>query len=222
MKKSLLITACLSCLVATAVQAQQPAYQTPARGHGYMMPQQPPPAVRGYQREKKNPEVQEAGVILKAGLGKLLGFFNGPQAPSRAQIAAFLDKEIAPYFDFDYMAKWAAGASYPRMSEQQKNKMGAELRTRFLVTMAQKLSSFNQQTVRYLAPRVAGRNKVELSIAIGNPGDYPARLDFRMYKAKDGWKVYDVSANGSSALVYYRQYFRQKMQRARAPQYYRH
>ncbi len=221
MKKSLLISACLSCLVATAVQAQQPAYQMPARGHGYVMPQQPP-VVRGYQREKKVSEVQEAGVVLKAGLSKLLGFFNGRQAPTRAQIATFLDKEIAPYFDFDYMAKWAAGASYPRMSEQQKNKMGSELRTRFLVTMAQKLSSFNQQTVRYLAPRVTGRNKVELSIAIGNPGDYPARLDFRMYKAEDGWKVYDVSANGSSALVYYRQYFRQKMQRSRVPQYYRH
>ena len=220
MKKSLLITACLSCLVAAAAWAQPPAYQMPARGYGYVMPQQPP-AARGYQPDPKASQVNEAGVVLKAGLAKLLGFFNGPQAPTRAQIAEFLDKEIAPYFDFAYMAKWAAGASYPRMSEQQKNKMEAELRTQFLVTMAQKLSAFNQQTVRYLAPRVDGRKKVELSIAIGNHGNYPARLDFRMYKAKDGWKVYDVSANGSSALVYYRQHFRQQMQRQRMPLRYR-
>ena len=37
-----------------------------------------------------------------------------------------------------------------------------------------------------------------------NPGSYPARLDFRLYRNGDDWLVYDVSANGQSAIVHYR------------------
>lgn len=212
MKISLLVTACLGCFAAAAVNAQPPAYYPPAMGYGHVIPQHKP-VTRMPQRQKKASDVEEAGIILKAGLNKLLGFFNSPRPPSREKIAEFLDKEIAPYFDFAYMAKWSAGSTYRRLSEQQKKKMESELRTQFLTTMAQKLSSFNQQSVRYLAPRITGRNQVELSIAISNAGSYPARLDFRLYKSGNGWKVYDVSANGSSALMYYRQYFRQKVQR---------
>ena len=214
MKKSLLVTACLCCLAAaTAVNAQPPGYRGPATGYGYAMPQ-PKPEMRMPQRQKAS-DAEEAGVILKAGLNKLLGFFKGSQVPSREKIATFLDKEIAPYFDFAYMAQWSAGATYRRLSEPQKKKMESELRTQFLTTMAQKLSSFDKQAVRYLAPRVTGRNQVELSIAISNPGNYPARLDFRLYKSGKNWKVYDVSAKGSSALMYYRQYFRQQMKKQR-------
>jgi phospholipid transport system substrate-binding protein len=186
-------------------------------GYGHSMPQQQMAVPRPAVRKKPVSEVEEAGVILKAGLKKLLGFFSNNQKPDRELIAAFLDQEIAPYFDFNYMMKWAAGGRYMRMSEQQKHMMAKELKTRFLSTMAQKLSAFSNQQVKYLAPKVQGKGQVELSIAVANRGGYPARLDFRLYKGKSGWKVYDVSANGSSALMYYRQYFREQMYRQRLP-----
>jgi phospholipid transport system substrate-binding protein len=48
-------------------------------------------------------------------------------------------------------------------------------------------------------------------VAILQASGYPANLDFRFYRGKTGWKVFDVAANGSSALTYYRQYFARKM-----------
>jgi len=214
MKKAFLVTACLSCLLVSVANAQPARY----RGYGPAMPGKSP-VMRAPAREKAVSEVEQAGAVLKAGLTKLLNFFQGSKPPTRAQIAVFLDKEIAPYFDFAYMTKWAAGSQYPRMTDKQRARMQAQLRTQFLTTMAQKLSGFNQQTVRYLKPRIQSPRQIELSIAIANPGSYPARLDFRLYKSGDSWKVYDVSANGSSALMYYRQYFRQKMQRPYQPRY---
>ena len=208
-----MFSACVGCLLAASVSAQQP-YSSSYMGYGRAMPQQMP-APRNPVRQRQQSDVEEAGTVLKAGLKKLLGFFNSNQAPNRQLIAAFLDKEIAPYFDFAYMTKWAAGGRYMRMSDQQKMMLEQQLKTQFLSTMAQKLSTFNNQKVKYLAPKVQGKGQVELSIAIINRGGYPARLDFRLYKSKNGWKVYDVSANGSSALVYYRQYFRQQMHRQR-------
>ena len=183
-----------------SVNAQQTNYQNPSVGYGYAM-------------QQRTSNVEEAGVILKAGLDKLMGFFNSTNTPSAEQISLFLGKEIAPYFDFGYMAKWTAGVHYSRMSPIQKRKLESLMRTQFLTSMAQKLTAFKQQNVKYLVPRQTGKNQVILSIALANQGVYPARLDFRLYKSNQGWKVFDVSANGSSALMYYRQYFLRNMKR---------
>ncbi|MEW8429523.1 MAG: ABC transporter substrate-binding protein [Candidatus Thiodiazotropha sp.] len=32
-------------------------------------------------------------------------------------------------------------------------------------------------------------------------------MDFRFYRSEAGWKVFDVSANGNSAVAYYRRHF---------------
>ena len=62
-----------------------------------------------------------------------------------------------------------------------------------------------------------------VSAAILNPGTYPARMDFRLYRSGDDWRVYDVAANGQSAIVHYRrelmrQIRQQKMQQMRQQQ----
>ena len=216
MKKFRLIPALLCGLISTPLLAQPQPYQMPMPGYGYQPRSMPAPV-----KPKPPSEVEQAGTILKEGLTKLVSFFKQNQASSGQQIAVFLDREISPYFNFPYMAKWAAGSYYSRMSKPQRKALENELKTQFLSTMAQKLTSFSNQSVRYLPAKITGKGQVQLSIAISNRGGYPARLDFRMYKDKNGWKVYDVSANGSSALMYYRQYFRQKLQRQGMPTRYR-
>ncbi len=217
MKKSLLLSTCLFFAV-SGVHAQ-PGYGMPPAGYAPVAPMHMPARMPPPKRTVS--EVDEAAAVLKAGLTKLTAFFNARQRPEQGEIAAFLDREIAPYFDFAYMAQWAGGPAFRRLGEQQKSNLETDIKTRFLTTMAQKLSTFNKQNVTYLAPRQTGKNQVDLSITIGNRGSYPARLDFRMYKSADGWRVYDVSANGSSAMMYYRQYYRQKIQRQMMQQRYR-
>jgi phospholipid transport system substrate-binding protein len=41
-------------------------------------------------------------------------------------------------------------------------------------------------------------------VILQNPGSYPARMEFRLYRSADGWKVFDVLAQGRSVLMYYR------------------
>ncbi len=212
MKKSLLAGACFFA-IATTAGAQQ-GYRMPSMGYQAppSLPANMPPPMRQPQIRPRT-DIEQASMMLKAGLGKLMAFFSSGNVPNRSQIAAFLEKDIAPYFDFAYMAQWAAGPAYKRMNKQQIKALEVDLKTQFLSTMAQKLTNFSQQSINYLPPRMTGRNQVELSISLGQPGNYPARLDFRLYKSEAGWKVYDVSANGSSALMYYRQFYRQQLQR---------
>jgi phospholipid transport system substrate-binding protein len=121
---------------------------------------------------------------------------------------AYLKKEIAPYFDFAYMTRWAAGPAWREMNAAQRAEMQEKLTTSFLTTLAQKLTTYSNQPIRYLTPRGHGSDEVTVSAWIMQPAGYPTKLDFRFYKSKDGWKVFDVKAAGNSAVVYYRDQFR--------------
>lgn len=149
------------------------------------------------------------GAELKAGMNKLMAFFKSNRRASSTAIKAFLETEIAPAFDFDYMAKMAAGPMARQMNPGQRKSLAAKIKKEFLGVLVQRLASYSGQSVKYLAPRM-GRNRqtASASVAIMNPAGYPARLEFRFYLSSAGWKVYDVSANGQSAVLHFRRQFR--------------
>ncbi|MEJ2327304.1 MAG: ABC transporter substrate-binding protein [Chromatiaceae bacterium] len=141
---------------------------------------------------------EEAAEVLRQGMEKLLDFLGQKEKPNRLQVAAFLDKEIAPYFDFGYMARWVAGSRYGTMSGAQRKALAATLESRFLGALARHLSRYQGQHVRYFRPRMSRRGTVSVSVGILQPGTYPSKLKFRMYRSKAGWKVYDVVAKGTT------------------------
>jgi phospholipid transport system substrate-binding protein len=163
------------------------------------------PGPRAYPAVPRVQTGTEAAATLREGMDKLLDFLRQEEKPNKLQMAAFLDATIAPYFDFEYMAKWVAGPTHSAMSEEQRKALAASLEARFLATLAVKLARYKGQQVRFFRPRRGPRGAVSIPIGILRPGGYPAKLQFRMYRSEDGWKVYDVLANGRSAVAHYRQ-----------------
>jgi phospholipid transport system substrate-binding protein len=90
------------------------------------------------------------------------------------------------------------------MDPDAREALAAKLEARFLGTLAKRLAAYDGQQVRYFRPRITRRGAVSVSVGLLQPGTYPAKLDFRMYRGDEGWKIYDVSANGRSASAYYR------------------
>lgn len=168
------------------------------------VPMDPRQAMR--ERLASSPMVQ-ASNTLKEGMDKLLSFLGQDEGLNKLQVAAFLDKEVAPYFDFDYMAKWVAGPGYGRMSPEQRKALASRLEASFLGGLSAQLANYKGQQVRILRPQMGPRGAVVVNVGILRPGSYPAKMQFRMYKAPDGWKVYDVVANGRSVSSYYRLQF---------------
>jgi phospholipid transport system substrate-binding protein len=171
------------------------------------------------------PPKAEAGMpaaLLKEGVTKLTSFIRTGGGQDRAQAVAYLEKEIAPYFDFAYMTRWAAGPAWREMNPSQRAEMQQTLTSSFLTTLAQKLTTYTNQPIRYFTPRGHGKDEVTVSAWITQPAGYPTKLDFRFYKAKDGWKVFDVKADGNSAVVYYRDQFRNmyRYSGSQPPRYY--
>lgn len=156
--------------------------------------------------------VMQASAVLKEGMDKLMDFLAKVESTNNLQVAAFLDREIAPYFDFDYMAQWVAGAAYGGMTKEERKALAAQLESDFLSTLARNLAGFDGQQIEMLPPRRGPRGAVSINVAVMQAGSYPTRLQFKMSDSGDGWKVYDVVANGQSAASYYRVQF-QRMAR---------
>ncbi len=183
----------LLTLITGTVQAQVPP------GWGGYGPAAGPARVAPAQRAGA-----EAVETLKAGMDKLLAYLGQKDAPNKLQAAAFLDREIAPYFDFAYMAQWVAGPAWARMSEEARKAMAGEIEASFLSSLATQMARFDGQQVRYLRPRPGPAGSVKVPVGILRPGAYPAKMTFRTYRSADGWKVYDVEANGRSVAAYFR------------------
>ena len=176
----------------------------PSTGHQAMPGELTPPASEAIE--------ESPGAQLRDGMNKLLGFLKRDERPAIDEVVSFLNSEIAVFFDFAYMAQVAAGPMYRVMSEDQRERMAAQIQQQFLTTLGQRLGSYQNQEVHFLASRIAGDGRTgSASAAILSPDGYPSRIDFRFYNSGDGWKVYDVLANGQSAVAHYRREFRSLM-----------
>ena len=165
-------------------------------------------------------QAAEPAQLLKAGINKLTAFIRSGGAQDNARAAAFLRKEIAPYFDFAYMTRWAAGPAWRRMSPEQRASMQVKLAESFMTILAQQLTTYTNQPIRYFTPRGQSPDDVTVSAWIMQPSGYPTKLEFRFYRGKSGWKVFDVKAAGNSAVVYYRNHFRNMYSQGSQPHYY--
>lgn len=183
----------------TSVAVAQPYYPGGFRPYGM-----------GGQQARQQPA---PAMLLQQRLKKLTAFAGQAERPSAAQIALFLDDEIAPYFDFSYMARWVGGRAWKGMAEPQQQAFEGRLKRMFLGALAQRLTSYQGQQLRVLGARKVRGNELDVGVMVQNPRGYPARMKFRFYRAADGWKVFDVVANGSSALVHYRQHFSRMLRR---------
>lgn len=148
--------------------------------------------------------------LLSQGLNKLVGFMEQKNPPSRKQQMRFIEQEIAPYFDFEYMARWTGGPGWRYMKAEQRFLHESRLKEMFLSGLVQRLSQFGGQGFRVMRSRRGRDGEISVNVAIMNARGYPSRLDFRFYRSPVGWKVYDVSANGNSVLVYFRQRMNQR------------
>ena len=161
-----------------------------------------------YYQQAPQKESSAPATIVKAGITKLTKFIRSGAAANPEQARIFLETEVAPYFDFNYMARWAAGPAWRNMTAAQKTRLQERIAQAFMKTLAGKLTSYSNQPIRYFTPRGQGSDDVRVRAWIMQPNGIPTKLEFRFYKSKDGWKIFDVKAGGNSAVVHYRNQFR--------------
>ena len=154
--------------------------------------------------------------LIRQGLDRLTGFMMGSPDADAQSVRDFVGLEIARYFDFAYMSRWAAGPLDHRLSPAHRAAMTAKLRGLFLGALSRNLGALERPLPRVdVFPARPGRTMSEARVyarVVSTQGP-PLRLEFRFYWSPQGWKVYDAVANGASAVAFYRSFFTTALRR---------
>lgn len=133
---------------------------------------------------------------------------NSSNVPPKL-VRGFLETEIIPLFDFDSMARWIVGPYVQYMSAGDQAQFYDNLKDTFLSSLSNHLGSFDAENtkIRYYPARYKFNGEAIVTTQVLRTGKYPARLAFRMKNDGYTWKIVDVKANGTSAVLYYRNHF---------------
>jgi phospholipid transport system substrate-binding protein len=147
--------------------------------------------------------------VIHTTLDKITTFSSNSDKVSPLQLRSFIENEIIPHFDFNNMSHWITGRYASNMTDKDKTDFQRSLRETFLSSLAKHLGSFDAKNTRvhFFPARYRGPAEAFVSTTIYRPDTLTVRLDFRMKRAGNDWKIIDVKANGSSAVLYYRRHF---------------
>jgi len=164
---------------------------------------------------------QSPAELLKASINKVIYFLNQPKDNvSVDQMTTFLDSEIAPHFDFKYMARWVAGRYSKTMSPDEQRQFTENFSELFVTTFVKKLTRYQNYppVVDSFKSKRVNENEAVVTAQILQENGSHIKIDFKFLKTKQGWKVIDVRGNGISALYYYRNYFATQMKQRQQQQ----
>ncbi len=194
---------CALCLP-PMVMAYGPGYQGGAIPGGWQQGPGPYPGQMGQQQPGPRG-------LLRNAVDKLRAFMAQSDASDEMKMAVFLETEITPLFDFAYMTQWAAGRSFAGMSDSEKASMEGEIKRLFLSALAKGLGGSYADSRLYIThARPVGKKEVQVGLRVLRRNGPPASMKFRFYLGDDGWKIFDVIAFNSSAVMYFRSRFAQR------------
>ncbi len=133
------------------------------------------------------------------------------QAGDVAKVIALVDAKVLPYLNFPRMTASAVGLPWRQATPEQKEKLQAEFKLLLVRTYAGALAQVKDQTVQ-LKPFRAGADDTEVLVRTEVKGKgEPIQLDYRLEKAGDSWKIYDVNVLGIWLVNQYKNSFGQEI-----------
>jgi len=150
--------------------------------------------------------------ILRMGIKDLQSFLGSGQAGNQEDLIGLIRARIAPQFDIQALAEWSGGYWYQQMNPEQKKAFTTKLAKSFFSSLAEIVGGYagKQPEVRFMPPRRINEKEVDVSARVYQSNNYPIDVRFSFHKSPRGWKIFDVSTNGISAVSYYRKMFNQR------------
>ena len=133
------------------------------------------------------------------------------QAGDLKRINALVDSKVMPYVDFERMTASAVGRYWRQATPEQQKRLEDEFKALLVRTYAGALTQVRDQTVQLKPMRSSpGDNEVVVRTQVVGKGE-PIQLDYRLEKAGDSWKIYDVNVLGVWLVEQYKNSFAQEI-----------
>ncbi len=128
------------------------------------------------------------------------------------KLSDLVDATVMPHVNFQRMTALAVGRNWRAASPDQQKQLMTEFRVLLLRTYSGALVSVKDQSIRMKPLRAeAADTDVIVRSEVVQPRGEPIQLDYRLEKAADGWKIYDVNVLGVWLVETYRNQFGQEI-----------
>jgi phospholipid transport system substrate-binding protein len=134
------------------------------------------------------------------------------QSGDLKKVIALVDQKVMPYVDFQRMTASAVGRYWRQATPAQQKGLQDEFKLLLVRTYSGALSQVSPEQTIELKPMRSqpGDSEVVVRTEIRGKGD-PIQLDYRLAKAGDSWKIYDVNVLGVWLVENYRNSFAQEI-----------
>ena len=114
---------------------------------------------------------------------------------------------IAPLFDFALMAKLTLGEKHwPKLNEHQREEFTRLFVDKLKTSYREKISLYNNEVASFKPPVEARKGTIWIPMELASD-ESKAELLYKLRKADNRWKIYDVEIEGVSVLLTYRAQF---------------
>ena len=114
-----------------------------------------------------------------------------------SRIRALVDAKVMPHVNFQRMTASSVGPLWRSATPDQQKRMLVEFQTLMVNTYSGALTQVKDQAVvvKPLRPGAADSGDLVVRTEVRGKGD-ALQLDYRVEKAGNGWKIYDVNVGG--------------------------
>lgn len=113
-----------------------------------------------------------------------------------SRIRTLVDAKVMPHVNFQRMTSMAVGPQWRSATPEQQKRMLEEFKTLMINTYSGALTQVKEQTVQVKPMRAASaEGDIVVRTEVRGKGE-PIQLDYRLEKAGEGWKIYDVNVGG--------------------------
>jgi len=127
------------------------------------------------------------------------------------KIIALVDQKVMPHVNFQRMTASAVGRYWRQATPEQQKRLQDEFKILLVRTYSGALAEVKDQVVQVKPMRGSASDpEVVVKTEVRGQGD-PIQLDYRLEKAGDTWKIYDVNVLGVWLVENYRNSFAQEI-----------
>jgi len=128
------------------------------------------------------------------------------------KVIVLVDQKVLPYVNFQRMTASAVGRYWRQATPDQQKRLEDEFKLLLVRTYSGALAQVSQEQTVELKPTRSSPSDTEVVVRteIRGKGD-PIQLDYRLEKAGDSWKIYDVNVLGVWLVENYRNSFAQEI-----------
>lgn len=108
------------------------------------------------------------------------------------------EEELSPHFAFSMITRWVAGKRWETFTAAEREELQATVRTHIVHVYASLLARGTSVEIR-IDPESTVRNKsAKVGAVMLTPSGGDFKLEFRLLRSGEDWKLYDLAVDGLS------------------------